>query len=75
MKEQVLDVVASRQREVRVLRVGDHAVEIVSDSGEGAQTCGQIFGSVSAKMGNGSFAARVSARKFSTLRSLAVSGV
>ena len=31
----------------------DHAVEIVSDSGEGAQKCGQIFGHVSARMGNG----------------------
>lgn len=28
-------------------------VEIVSDPGEGAQKCAQIFGSVSAKMGNG----------------------
>ena len=28
-------------------------MEIVSDSGEGAQKCGQIFGAVSAKMGNG----------------------
>jgi 2-oxoglutarate ferredoxin oxidoreductase subunit alpha len=34
-------------------RVVQHIVEIVSDSGEGAQKCGQIFGSVSAKMGNG----------------------
>jgi len=34
-------------------RVNQHTVEIVSDSGEGAQKCGQIFGSVSAKMGNG----------------------
>ena len=34
-------------------RVSQHTVEIVSDSGEGAQKCGQIFGSVSAKMGNG----------------------
>jgi 2-oxoglutarate ferredoxin oxidoreductase subunit alpha len=31
----------------------DHSVEIVSDSGEGAQKCGQIFGHVSARMGNG----------------------
>ncbi|MEJ2539956.1 MAG: 2-oxoacid:acceptor oxidoreductase subunit alpha [Gemmatimonadota bacterium] len=31
----------------------DHSVEIVSDSGEGAQKCGQIFGQVSARMGNG----------------------
>jgi 2-oxoglutarate ferredoxin oxidoreductase subunit alpha len=33
--------------------VQQHIVEIVSDSGEGAQTCGQMFGTVSAKMGNG----------------------
>ncbi len=31
----------------------EHTVEIVSDSGEGAQKCGQIFGRVSAAMGNG----------------------
>jgi 2-oxoglutarate ferredoxin oxidoreductase subunit alpha len=37
----------------RVERVSEHTVEIVSDSGEGAQKCGQIFGAVSAKMGNG----------------------
>ncbi len=36
-----------------VHRVREHTVEIVSDSGEGAQKCGQIFGAVSAKMGNG----------------------
>ena len=30
-----------------------HVVEIVSDSGEGAQTAGQLFGTISAKMGNG----------------------
>ena len=34
-------------------RVSQHVIEIVSDSGEGAQKCGQIFGRVSAKMGNG----------------------
>jgi len=34
-------------------RLAEHTIEIVSDSGEGAQKCGQIFGSVSAKMGNG----------------------
>ncbi len=33
--------------------VPEHTVEIVSDSGEGAQRCGQLFGQVSAKMGNG----------------------
>ena len=36
-----------------VLRLPEHTVEIVSDAGEGAQKCGQIFGAVSAKMGNG----------------------
>ncbi len=33
--------------------VPQHILEIVSDSGEGTQTAGQIFGIVSAKMGNG----------------------
>jgi 2-oxoglutarate ferredoxin oxidoreductase subunit alpha len=33
--------------------VPQHIVEFVSDSGEGAQTAGQLFGTVSAKMGNG----------------------
>ncbi|HLG36334.1 MAG TPA: 2-oxoacid:acceptor oxidoreductase subunit alpha [Bacteroidia bacterium] len=33
--------------------VSQHVVEIVSDSGEGAQKAGQSFGSISAKMGNG----------------------
>ncbi len=32
---------------------GEHIVEIVSDSGEGAQKCGQSFAAISAKMGNG----------------------
>jgi 2-oxoglutarate ferredoxin oxidoreductase subunit alpha len=36
-----------------VLTRSEHTLEIVSDSGEGAQKCGQIFGAVSAKMGNG----------------------
>lgn len=37
----------------RVLNLPEHTIEIVSDSGEGAQKCGQIFGAVCAKMGNG----------------------
>ena len=37
--------------EIRTL--ASHVVEVVSDPGEGAQKCGQIFGTVSAKMGNG----------------------
>ncbi|HET9636975.1 MAG TPA: 2-oxoacid:acceptor oxidoreductase subunit alpha [Gemmatimonadaceae bacterium] len=36
-----------------VVKRSEHTVEIVSDAGEGAQKCGQIFGAVSAKMGNG----------------------
>src|SRR5512142_3239518 len=38
---------------VTVRTFDEHTLEIVSDSGEGAQKCGQIFGAVSAKMGNG----------------------
>ena len=37
----------------RRARVDQQIVEIVADSGEGAQKAGQIFGTVSAKMGNG----------------------
>jgi 2-oxoglutarate ferredoxin oxidoreductase subunit alpha len=33
--------------------VDEHIVEIVSDSGEGAQTCGQIFADLLARNGNG----------------------
>ena len=42
-----------------VIRVPEHTVEIVSDSGEGAQKCGQIFGQVSAKMGNGAWTVEI----------------
>ena len=35
------------------LSVDQHIVEVVSDSGEGAQKCGQLLGLVSGKMGNG----------------------
>ncbi len=37
----------------KLQRLDEHIVEIVSDSGEGAQKAGQTFGTVSAKMGNG----------------------
>ncbi len=33
--------------------VGQHVIEIVSDSGEGAQTCGQMFADLCAHAGNG----------------------
>ena len=51
--------VATKKRKVSkqdgpvIIRRPEHTVEIVSDSGEGAQKCGQIFGMVSARMGNG----------------------
>ena len=31
----------------------EHIVEVISDSGEGAQRCGQALGAIAAKMGNG----------------------
>jgi 2-oxoglutarate ferredoxin oxidoreductase subunit alpha len=37
----------------QAIRLDEHTLEIVSDPGEGAQRCGQIFGQVSARMGNG----------------------
>ncbi|MDP6173935.1 MAG: 2-oxoacid:acceptor oxidoreductase family protein, partial [Rhodospirillales bacterium] len=36
-----------------VISLREHIVEIISDSGEGAQKCGQSFGAISARMGNG----------------------
>ncbi len=36
-----------------VTTLGEHIVEIVSDSGEGAQRCGQSLGAIAARMGNG----------------------
>jgi 2-oxoglutarate ferredoxin oxidoreductase subunit alpha len=42
---------ASRRNEPTF--ASEHIVEIVSDSGEGAQTCGQMFGALCAKSGNG----------------------
>ena len=43
----------------KVLRVAQHTVEVVSDSGEGAQKCGQTFGLVSARMGNGAWTVEI----------------
>jgi len=43
----------------RSIQVPEHTVEIVSDSGEGAQKCGQIFGAVCAKMGNGAWTVEI----------------
>jgi 2-oxoglutarate ferredoxin oxidoreductase subunit alpha len=37
----------------KVVTVDEAIIEIMSDSGEGAQKCGQSFGSIAARMGNG----------------------
>jgi len=42
---------AARRKPVITLK--EHIVEIISDSGEGAQRCGQSLGSIAARMGNG----------------------
>jgi 2-oxoglutarate/2-oxoacid ferredoxin oxidoreductase subunit alpha len=42
-----------------LIHAREHTVEIVSDAGEGAQKCGQIFGAVSAKMGNGAWTVEI----------------
>ena len=44
---------ASPETKKGALQVDEHIVEVVSDSGEGAQKCGQLLGLVSGKMGNG----------------------
>ena len=36
-----------------ITTLNEHIVEIISDSGEGAQRCGQSLGSIAARMGNG----------------------
>ncbi|MBI1966161.1 MAG: 2-oxoacid:acceptor oxidoreductase subunit alpha [Betaproteobacteria bacterium] len=35
------------------ITLAEHVIEIVSDSGEGAQRCGQSLGAIAARMGNG----------------------
>ncbi len=37
----------------KAVTLSEHIVEIVSDSGEGAQRCGQTFGAIASQMGNG----------------------
>ena len=39
--------------------LSEHIIEIVSDSGEGAQRCGQSFGSIAARMGNGAWTVEI----------------
>ncbi len=45
--------IAAAARNKPVVTLKEHIVEIISDSGEGAQRCGQSLGSIAAKMGNG----------------------
>ncbi len=45
--------VSSVKSDPKPKQVKEAIVEIVSDSGEGAQKCGQSLGAISAKMGNG----------------------
>lgn len=49
----------SARTEKRVHRVPEQTLEVVSDSGEGAQKCGQTFGAVCAKMGNGAWTVEI----------------
>ncbi len=44
---------AARRAARTPTRLKEHIVEIISDSGEGAQKCGQSLGSIAAQMGNG----------------------
>ena len=46
-----MDSMASK--ETIITAVPEHTVEIITNSGEGAQKCAQIFGQTCAKMGNG----------------------
>ncbi|MBT8219508.1 MAG: 2-oxoacid:acceptor oxidoreductase subunit alpha [Bacteroidia bacterium] len=49
----VSNQIISKRSSVKPKRIDQAIVEIVSDSGEGAQKCGQSLGAISAQMGNG----------------------
>ena len=48
-----VEAIGTRGTAKKVATLEEHIVEIMSDSGEGAQKCGQSFGSIAARMGNG----------------------
>ena len=50
---------ASKGKNLEIIKAPQFTVEVVSDSGEGAQKCAQIFASVSAKMGNGTWSVEI----------------
>ena len=65
-KKSGLDLVSDVKRKGRpsprgkpVVTLKEHIVEVISDSGEGAQRCGQAFGSIAARMGNGIWTAEI----------------
>jgi 2-oxoglutarate/2-oxoacid ferredoxin oxidoreductase subunit alpha len=54
MQQPVVDTESEQQQQLRQAKiVNQHIIEIVSDSGEGAQTCGQMFADLCARNGNG----------------------
>jgi 2-oxoglutarate/2-oxoacid ferredoxin oxidoreductase subunit alpha len=48
---ETLEREAASAKQTKIL--SEHIVEVISDSGEGAQRCGQSLGAIAAKMGNG----------------------
>jgi 2-oxoglutarate/2-oxoacid ferredoxin oxidoreductase subunit alpha len=52
-KPEVISIDSSVGKTRVPTQIEEHIVEIVSDSGEGAQKAGQTFGTISAKMSNG----------------------
>lgn len=47
------DALSEQLATKKPVQIKEHIVEIVSDAGEGAQTVGQAFGTISARTGNG----------------------
>ena len=48
----------------KAVALKEHIVEIISDSGEGAQRCGQSLGSIAARMGNGIWTTEIIPARF-----------
>ncbi len=48
-----IKVGANTKARIETRRLKEHVIEIISDSGEGAQKCGQSFGAIAARAGNG----------------------
>ncbi len=57
MNELTIDKPATKSRAPATnpvaIKLKEHIIEIISDSGEGAQKCGQSLGAIAAQMGNG----------------------